>query len=363
MKKSLVPVLGLAVVLGGYFALANHPAMAIHKEMKTYEGTLYVAGMGGHFAKTEVSIDPASPEPISVKELDRIVIGDKNTHPVHDARIDTKDKNVMYWSTYKLDPNNKVHVGKSDLKTGKVIQDVALELDPRATWTGALYCGSGQTTGSFLPVTMTNEAYIDVFDKATMKHKARVFLDYAPGTYMFYHGTNSPDGKKFVVAINLTTDGKPNGNVDMLMLDLAALEKGKVKVLAKSRLTGAPGNTLTFRQAFTPDGKYVLQSGADRFYLLDAASLALVDEEMVSDGQNHDAIPTPDGKYAVLTLRSPVADKHDPEGKSVTDGMVQLYDIGGKRILGKPVSTCLACHDKMGLTGSAALCGLDANWK
>jgi hypothetical protein len=366
MRKSLVLVLALAVVVGGYFALANHTAVAVGAA-KGYSGTVYVAGEGGHFAKMDVSIDPSSADPISVKGLDRIVVGSSKDHPVHDARIDAKDRNTMYWSTIGPDPDKNVHAGKIDLATGKVTKDVALPIDARGQkWTGAIYCGSGQTKSSFLPVTMTVEAYIDVFDKATMEHKARVFLDkigYPAGSYLFFHGTNTPDGKKFVVAINLTNaDGKMNGNIDLVMLDIAALEKGKVKKLATGRLTGSPGETITFRQTFTPDGKYLLQAGGDRFFVVDAKSLKLVKEVMLDEGQNHDIMPTPDGKYAIYTLRSP-SGKQDAEGKNIIDGTISLYDLQAQKKLGKPVSACLGCHEKMGLSGSVGLCGLDANLK
>ena len=62
-----------------------------------------------------------------------------------------------------------------------------------------------------------------------------------------------------------------------------------------------------------------------------------------------------------LTLRETFADKK--EGPGITDGTVQLYDVQAKKLMGKSVSVCLACHEKMGLKGSAVLCGLDANWK
>lgn len=381
MKKFLIAGLALVAVLAGYLAFdtvdSTAPvAVAKHKEMKVYEGTVYVAGMGGHFTVAEVEIDPAdAANPIKVKSIDRLVIGNKKTHPTHDARIDVNDRTKMYWSTYKIDKEagkKTVHVGLSDLKTGKVIKDKALQLDGRAKWTGALYCGSGQTKSSFIPVTMTGESYIDVFDKKSLKLEHRVFLDELgyKNNYFFFHGTNSPDMKTFAVTINKTKEWKkPDapaariGQIDMLLLDLPALEKGKVKVITKNTVTGSPDKTLTFRQYFTEDGKYLLQSGADRFYLLDGSTMALVDEELLSDGENHDAIGTPDSKYAILTLRSTVKSTQDPEGTQLTDGMLQLYDIEAKTVIGKPTSVCLACHEKMGIPGNAVLCGLDANWK
>ena len=209
-------------------------------------------------------------------------------------------------------------------------------------------------------------AYIDVFDKKDLKLKHRVFLDelgYKPGGYLFYHGTNTPDMKKFVVVINLAENGKPIGKIDLLMLDLKELENGKVKVLTKNTITGEPGKTITFRQYFTADGKYLLQSGADRFYLLDGNTLKLIDEELLSVGENHDAMPTPDGKYALLTLRQPIEVKLDEGVKHITDGSVLLYDMAAKKVVGKPASTCRQCHEDLHIEESAILCGLDGNFK
>jgi hypothetical protein len=277
----------------------------------------------------------------------------------------------MFWSTYKADKEAKgriFHVGVSDLKTGDVLKDKALAIPERAEWIGALYCGSGQTKDSFMPITMSNESFIDVFDKKNLDLKARVYLDTLgyKDNYFFFHGTNSPDLKYLAMTINKTkpwtkanTPAARLGEIDMLLLDLAALEKGDVKVLAKNTITGSPAKTLTFRQSFTNDGRYLLQSGGDRFYLLKGDDLSLVDEEMMTDGENHDALPTPDGKYAVLTIRKKI--KTD-DGKTITDGMLQLYDIQAKTMIGKPVSTCVACHKDADVIGNATLCGADVNW-
>ncbi|MBI5740965.1 MAG: hypothetical protein HZA16_09605 [Nitrospirae bacterium] len=334
---------------------------------KTYTGTLYVSGHGGHFAKADVTIDPNNAEePVKVNNLDRIVIGDKTTHQTHDPRIDADNKDLMFWSTYKLDPGNKVHVGKSDLKTGNVIKDVAIDIDARTKGPAPLYCGSGQTKNSYIPVVMAGEAYIDVFDKKDLQHKHRVFLNelgYKPGGYKFFHGTNTPDMKSFVVAINLAEGGNPNGKIDILMLDLKELENGKVKLLAKNTITGEPGKTITFREFYTKDGKYLLQSGGDRMFLLDAKTLKLIDEEMMSAGENHDVMPTPDGKYAIVTLRAPVNVGIEEGSKTITDGTLQVYDMDTKKLVGKSVSVCVACHGKMEIKETSILCGLDGNLK
>jgi hypothetical protein len=348
------------------FTAANSKTQTATAAKMMYTGTIYVAGHGGHFAKADVTIDPSdSKNPIKVTKLDRIIIGDKVTHITHDARIDAENKDLMFWSTYKLDPNNKVHVGKSDLKTGNVITDVALDIDPRTKGPAPLYCGSGQTKDSFIPVVMATEAYIDVFDKKDLKLKHRVFLDelgYKPGGYLFFHGTNTPDMKGFIVAVNLAENGKPSGKIDLLMLDLKELENGKVKVLAKNMITGEPGKTITFREFFSKDGKYLLQSGGDRFFLIDAKTLKLIDEEMMTAGENHDSMPTPDGKYALLTLRQPLKIAIEEGTKTITDGALQVYDVTAKKLIGKSVSVCDACHGGMAIKESAVICGLDGNF-
>jgi hypothetical protein len=371
------------LVAAGYLAFttidSKTPTVAAAK--KTYTATAYVAGHGGHFAKADVTIDPNNEnDPIKVNNLDMINIGTTVTHKTHDARIDATDSNILFWSTYALDDKGKQHVGKSDLKTGNVIKDVAMDPDPRALGkTGPLYCASGQSKNYFMPVFMGNEGYVDVIDKKTMEHKNRVFisdLGYKAGTYQFVHGVNSNDLKKFLITVVMKgEDGKMNGKQDFIVVDMASLEKGKMKELAKATLAGEAGKTITFRQYFSKDDKLIFQAAGDRVWVIDAATLKLVDEKMTgANGQDHDAMPTPDAKYALLTLRTsnvpgcdsegkPVADK---EGKPlmITDGTLMVYDADAKKLIGKPVSVCFDCHKKMAKGDkNAILCGLDANYK
>jgi hypothetical protein len=380
MKKVLSTVGILSLVAGAYFTLStfnsNTPVAAAADQMKpTYAGTLYVAGMGGHFSAADVSIDPNNEAaPITVNKVEMIDIGGAG-YPTHDARIDASDRNTMYWSTYKLDTwkdkdakGGNLHVGKSDLATGKVLADVAFPAPERAAWTGANYCASGQSATSYIPVSMANEGYIDVYDKATMKLKHRVFLDdlgIKAGETTFAHGTNTPDMKKFLLTVNDTPEGftKWTGNTKLIYLDMAALEEGKLVKLQEAMITGKPagadGGTITFRQYFTADGKYLLQSGADRAYLIDAATLKVLDEITPLPGEAHDIMPTPDGKYAVITMREKAKDFKDEES---VDGTVLLYDIEAMKTVGSSASVCFACHKGEGI-GKAILCGLDANWK
>jgi hypothetical protein len=378
MKKVISTVAALALVVGGYLAYttvdSTTPSVAQASAKKTYTGTMYVAGMGGHFAKAEVTIDPNdTSNPIKVNSLDMVDIGG-NTHPTHDARIDDQDPNRMYWSTYKLDTwknkgakGGQLHVGVTDLSSGEVIKDVAFPAPARAKWTGANYCGSGQGKTTFLPVSMANEGYIDVFDKATMKLKHRIFFDdlgIKAGETTFAHGINTPDYKKFLLTVNHTPTGftKWTGNTRLMYLDMAALEQGKVKKLAEAMITGKPkdasGGTITFRQFFSDDGKYLFQSGADRGYLIDAKTLKVLDEITPLPGENHDIMPTPDGKYAVMTLREKAKDF---AGKDSVDGTLLLYDVEARKTVGGTVSVCFACHNEESV-GKAILCGIDGQW-
>lgn len=369
MKKRVfgaVMVMVVAAVMGYLaFTVVDTDTPVASAAKGAYSATLYVAGMGGHFAVADVTIDPNNTDqPIKVDNLSMLPIGDKNTHPTHDPRIDVNNRGVMYFSTYKLDPDGKLHVGKVDIKKGSKIKDVAIEKPDRAVWTGANYCASGQARKSYIVVSMANEGYIEVWDKETMTLKHRVFFDdlgYKAGEYTFAHGTNTPDMKKFLLTLSLTPEGhtKWTGNTKLIMLDMATLEKGKLKKLAESTITGTPGKTITFRQYFSNDGKYLFQSGADRGYLIDAATLKVIDEITDISGENHDIIPTPDDRYAIMTLREKIKDK---EGKDIVDGRLMLYDVKAQKTVGKSSSVCYSCHQNVG-KGTAILCGIDANWK
>jgi hypothetical protein len=384
MKKLAVLFGIVAVVLVGYLALTTvAPTTTMSTAVAagpTYSATVYVAGHGGHFAQADVIIDPSNAnEPVKITKLDKVDIGDSKSHATHDARIDSNDPNVLFWSTYIPDTNKKMHVGKSDLKTGKVIQDVTLTPDAaRAPGEKApLYCASGQSKDNYMPVFMGVEGYVDVFSKKDLTLKHRVFISdmgYAKGTYKFTHGTNSNDMKTWIFTMNQVKDGKATGDVDFVLVDLPALENGKLKVIAKNTIKGDPNNTITFRMYFTKDDKFIMQSAADRLWVLDAKTLKLVDEKMMPAAhQLHDAMPTPDGKFALMTVRN-VAEGCDVEGKgikddkgeakTITDGVFMLYDAGAKMVSAKTMSTCFNCHKSMGKGDkNAVLCGLAANFK
>ena len=343
----------------------------------SYKATFYVAGMGGHFAKAEVTIDPAQETPIKLHALTKVDIGDRASHPTHDARIDVNDRNVMFWSTYQVDAaTNKLHVGKTDLKTGKKIMDVDVDVPAEATKTKSMYCASGQSADYFLPISMAHRGYIDVFSKSDLKRTQRIFLEGTDADikkpYKFYHGINSPDMKKLLVSINEadTDHGTTIGKLHLVTLDLPALTNGQVKVLGKGLATGVEKKTVSFRQYYSNDGKLIANSGGDRLFLIDADSLGVIDAEMMGalGEENHDAIFTPDDNYVIATARTKVvqAGCKDPQNPGpdefLMDGTLRLYDVKAKKFIGKSTSVCLACHDKEGLGEHAVLCGLDANW-
>ena len=358
-----------------------------------YNADVYVAGMGGHFAKATVEIDPSSPAPIHLKALDKVDIGDGASHPTHDARIDANNRNLMFWSTYKIDHDvDAPHVGATDLKTGEKIMDIVAPIPEKAqNNTKSLYCASAQTKDFYFPIAMTSKGYIDVFQKSDMKRIASVFLEGTeadPGVpYKFYHGVNSPDMSKILISINEadTDHGKPVGKIHLMLLDAKALEKGDVKLIKRAAIPGNAGKTINFRSTYSPDGKLISLSGADTLYIIDADTLKVVDAQPMGKlEENHDAMFTPDSKYVIATSRTKTlnagnrktisranpncqeeifgGDKLSQEDYTM-DGQLKLYDVAAKKFIGQATSTCLACHNEEELDVHAVLCGLDANFQ
>lgn len=365
----------------GVFCLNTTPAISdvgsqpVVKYTKPYGATFYIAGMGGHFAQAVAKIDPSAAQPITLTSLSKIDIGTGEDYPTHDARIDNNDRNTMFWSTYKIDKAvNGTHIGKIDLKTGKVILDMVVDVPAQATDAKSMYCASAQSKNSYIPMTMTSLAYIDVFNKSDLKRTQRVFLegtDADTGPYKFYHGNSNHKMDRLLIIKNAaeTQNGKTSGKMDLVELDMAALEQGKVKVLNKGTIAGNPGS-ITFRGYYSPDDSMIALSGGDVMFLVDAKTLKAVDVETVGVlEQNHDAIFTPDGKYIIATSRTkqvsleceaPEAPKED---EYVMDGHLKVYDVAAKKFIGQPTSVCGACHIVQGVEEHAVLCGIDANFK
>lgn len=383
-KRVLVGSVLTGAVALGVFGLTNVNAMgdkpkadkpAAAAAGKSYNATFYVAGHGGHFAQAETVIDPSAAQPIKLVNLTKVDIGTTDTHKTHDARIDNGDRNTMFWSTYTIDKAaGGVHVGKTDLRTGKVIQDMVVDIPAQATDTKAMYCGSGQSKDSFIPMTMTSLGYIDVFNKSDLKRTQRVFLegtDADTGPYKFYHGNSNNAMTKLLVVKNAADKphGATTGKMNLVELDINKLNKGEVKTLNKGTIAGTP-KSITFRTYYSPDDSMIAASGGDVMFLVDAKTLQAIDvEPMGVLEHNHDAIFTPDGKYIIATSRTKsigdtCEDRTKPkEGEYTMDGALKLYDVAAKKFVGESTSVCLACHAKEGVEGHATLCGLDANFK
>jgi hypothetical protein len=362
-------MLATLLLLGFVAVWLAGPATLVGAE-KTYQGTVYVTGMGGHVAKAEVRIDPAQPEPITIVKLSRVKLTAdaavaKKAYPLHDVRIDHAKKE-MFWSAFVPD-GDTVRAGKVDLATGKILADVKLPKDAKTTMP-PMYCGSGQTKDKFLPVMMGYQGFIDVVDKETMKLERRVFLDHPkiPKNYLWAHGVASPDGKEFALWASLSdTPGTfPRGKEErqlVLILDTPALVKGELKVLRDTTVTSDPRSSAFFRGYFTSDGKRLLISGRDRQWMLDAKTLKVVAETPNATGwENHDIQPLPGDRYALLSQRVPM--EIEP-GKKGMDGQLELYDLGKRARVGKAVSVCDACHRDENIKTTSVSCGVDSVWK
>lgn len=296
------------------------PAPMAEAAGTTYDATMYIAGMGGHVAQAKVKIDPANPQPFQISKLSRVKIGTgkegdqqaKITHPVHDPRINSEDRNTMFWATYKVDPNtNSFHVGKHDLTTKKEIQSIDVPVPETVTKSGSGYCASAQTKDHYLPIAMTHPGYIDVYNKADLSLVRRVFLEGTAADigapYHFYHGVNSNDGKTLVLTVNESESdhGPFVGKLHVMALDMDAFVNGEVKVLKKVVIPGPTKGYIGFRMYFSPDDSTISMAAADRVILMNAGSLEVIHTEMMPEGkQVHDSIFTPDGKYLIATSRS-----------------------------------------------------------
>lgn len=147
------------------------------KSGNTYTGTIYVATTaGGHVVKVPVTIDTTNTtNPITVGSQTRVQIsstpGTATDMPnFHDVRYDAT-ANRVYYSAIVVDAtgganNGRAHMGYVDLSNDSK-HDATIHALPAGT--GLVYCGSGQTTDFFIPMTMSHPAYIDAVPKAALR--------------------------------------------------------------------------------------------------------------------------------------------------------------------------------------------------
>ncbi|MBE0446725.1 MAG: hypothetical protein IBX64_01195 [Actinobacteria bacterium] len=387
LKKLSIIVMGLFLVMMLLVAGCGGSTPEGKKEGTTpkpeeggalLKGTVYLPGMGGHIAVANVEIDPSnSDEPIKiVGKLDKIHLGNKEEWATHDVRVDKEDNNVAYSSSYVKDSNGKIRVAKIDLANLEMTQEELLDVHERLI-EQPMYCASGQSKDMFLPVMMGYEGWIDVVNKESLELKHRVFFDDDQITkdYIFAHGVHTPDMKHFLLSLNETSKNlakkaPPRGNPNFLLylLDMDELTQGKIKIVKSSSVEADPNSSIAFRQHFTTDGKYLLQSGRDRALVIDADTLETVrkidlPKEFDTQYECHDVIATADNKYAVLAVRVPlmVEGVNDP----IMDGKIFLVDIEKGTLIGNGTSVCRGCHDEYPSlkTKTSVLCGIDAVWE
>ncbi len=389
-----------------------------------YAGRVFIAGMGGHIADANVVIDPTDTnQPVKIPDytmwtgnkLHFIPLGPPPNYATHDVRIDSRDSNIAFWSTY-ASSSKSVKVGKSDLRDNTIIAEKSYKLPKEVvefeeTTSKTLYCASGESTNNFLPIFMGYPGFIDVVDKDTLELKHRVMLSSnpeLPEDYKFTHGVHSPDRKNFFIIMNGADEGhgKFTGQQHMFLLDMAALENGELKVVKKNTVD-FPKGSITFRATYTPDGKNILQASKNWSVMINADDLTIKQKVQfnMKGWEAHDIMPTPDGKYGITAIRVPLPNCDDgkvddteelhsssctPEGsKKKFDGMIGLWDLHANKYIGEPVSVCRQCHvqnkkhfplttfmDMVGCTrchqdrknrnsmdvlGTNILCGLDGN--
>ena len=291
-------------------------------------------------------------------------------------------------------------------------------MDPTDFGTGTriVYCASGMTKDYYFPMSMSFPAFVDavpvsaiatagqhVTASTTGFHRTYINQidadaagwarlsggDFGTPPLAFIHGASSPDGTKIYMSTNvvsgLSTTNNLAGVFRTYLVNASDLATGAVgtsissmapsKVISKASFTVNPSlASIAYRASFTPDGKYILQSGADRALILNANDLSLYVDTAATNANDtvklgsgtsggievHDVIATPDGKYAILAIRY-FSDSTNA-GLGIKTSGVQLYDINNKKFIGGVVSTCgsnaAACHVAYQDFTSRATCGV-----
>ncbi len=389
----LYAVIQSAACSGGSDSSSSNPPPPPPPTKTTYTGTLYMASeMGGHVAVVPVTIDPSNATtPIAFGTITRIQLSDgtgsaNQGHIFHDVRLDgTKLYYSAIFSDMSGSNNGMVHLGYVDLANNNTVNDAMIDATAGATanppsMSNMAYCGSGQTATHYFPMTMSSPAYIDAISKSAVQSGATLasgtanvkrtqveaFRAGGDPNYLFAHGVNSADHTKLFVAVNETASGSMNGAITGYLMNTSDVVAGTVTSanVTSHTITGlaAAGGTIAFRSTFTPDGTKILQAAKDRLLVLNASDLTVLDNTTAIGGsyaaftgngglQNHDVMPTPDGKYAILSLRFQHANAEQQ------DSGLQLYDLTNKVAIGNPVSTCSGCHNAT--TTARPTCGID----
>ena len=190
--------------------------------------------------------------------------------------------------------------------------------------------------------------------------------------YMHAHNSTSTGRTKMLVTVNKATQpyAGMTGVTDLYLLDADKMAQGEVSKILGPVQIGSTATTpmnVVFRSAWTADDSKIVVAGKDRLWVLNAATLAPLNGTDGDPGllagsagtyyENHDALPTTDGMYAILTLRTK---PHVDADATKLDGELKLYDLANGKVVGAGVSVCNSCHASMlGANRNATLCGLD----
>ncbi len=260
-----------------------------------------------------------------------------------------------------------------------------------------LYCASGMdtTNGYYFAMSMSLPAYLDAIPVSALANGAQgssvtspttnhitssttgfhrtpisaIFGTETAGAHVdaFIHGAASPDGKTIYAVTNvvsgLSTTNNLLGVFRAKTIKASDLESGAAAptIISSASYTVAPSlASIAYRASYTPDAKYILQAGSDRVLILNANDLSLYVDTAATNSTDtyklgsgaaggvdlHDAIATPDGKYAILSMRY-YSDTTQKNAGILTSG-VQLYDINNRKFVGNVVPTCgssaTQCH-------------------
>ncbi len=190
--------------------------------------------------------------------------------------------------------------------------------------------------------------------------------------YMHAHNSTSTDRTKMLITVNkaATPYTGMTGVTDLYLVDADKMAQGEVAKTLGPVQIGSNATTpmnVVFRSSWTADDSKILVAGKDRLWVLDPATLAPLNGAAGDAGllagsngtyyENHDALPTTDGQYAILTLRTK---PHADPDVAKLDGELKLYDLANGHVVGAGVSVCNSCHATMlGANRNATLCGLD----
>jgi hypothetical protein len=230
----------------------------------------------------------------------------------------------------------------------------------------------------------------------------------------FIHGASSPDGSKVYMVTNvvsgLSTTNNLAGVIRAYIVNSTDLETASTttpgistmdpsKVVTKTTYTVAPSDattsgdgslqgTIVYRASYTPDSKYILQSGSDRLLIFNANDLSIYADTGTTSNANsvtkpgaittglgagtyggievHGVVSTPDSKYAILSIRyyddQALAEAGGAGVPGIKTSGVQIYDINNKAFVGPVVPTCgssaVQCHPAAGDFRTRPTCGI-----